>query len=308
MRLNMRFGHNCAMLTALLALVLATDAGPQRLDAGDRWIAYEVVGQGEPVVLLAGGPGFAGEVLRPVADMFDETNACILFDQLGTGQSRWKEPGIGTAEAEIIEDLETLRKHLGHEKWTVFGQSWGSYLAVLYAAAHPSSVDRLVLASNPLPTDDGMDVLGATVDARMTARERVELERILASSADMEEKIEQNFFRSLPYYFYDAPLGKRLLKEFDRSLLDPLAAIQLLAYYRPYKFRDAATALRDWPGDTLVVQGHQDPSGALAGQMVAESLPNAHLVYINRCGHFPWLEQPEPFALAVREFLAKRAE
>lgn len=296
------------MLAALMALVLATDTGPQRLDAGDRWIAYEVVGEGAPVVLLAGGPGFAGEVLRPVADMLDETNACILFDQLGTGQSRWKEPGLGTAESAIIEDLETLRKHLGHEKWTVFGQSWGSYLAVLYAAAHPNSVDRLILASNPLPTDDGMDVLGATVDARMTARERVELERILASSADMEEKIKQNFFRSLPYYFYDAALGKRLLKEFDRSLLDPLAAIQLLAYYRPYKLRDAAASLRDWPGATLVVQGHQDPSGALAGQMVAEALPKSELVYINRCGHFPWLEQPESFAQTVRAFLAKRAD
>jgi pimeloyl-ACP methyl ester carboxylesterase len=45
----------------------------------------------------------------------------------------------------LIEDIERLREHLGVEKWTVFGGSWGSTLALAYAIKHPERVDGLVL-------------------------------------------------------------------------------------------------------------------------------------------------------------------
>ena len=38
-----------------------------------------------------------------------------------------------------------LRKHLGIERWLVFGGSWGSTLALAYAQAHPARVTELVL-------------------------------------------------------------------------------------------------------------------------------------------------------------------
>ena len=37
----------------------------------------------------------------------------------------------------LVADLETLRRHLGIERWAVFGGSWGSTLALAYAEAHP---------------------------------------------------------------------------------------------------------------------------------------------------------------------------
>ena len=41
--------------------------------------------------------------------------------------------------------METLRLHLGIERWQLFGGSWGSTLALAYAQTHPTRVTELVL-------------------------------------------------------------------------------------------------------------------------------------------------------------------
>ena len=45
----------------------------------------------------------------------------------------------------LVEDIETLRKHLGIDTWVVFGGSWGSTLSLAYAQKHPDRVKALVL-------------------------------------------------------------------------------------------------------------------------------------------------------------------
>jgi proline iminopeptidase len=46
----------------------------------------------------------------------------------------------------LVSDIEVLRKHLQIPKWhMVFGGSWGSTLALLYAQTHPEVVGSLVL-------------------------------------------------------------------------------------------------------------------------------------------------------------------
>jgi proline iminopeptidase len=45
----------------------------------------------------------------------------------------------------LVADIEALRRHLGIERWLVFGGSWGSTLALAYAQTHPGSVTQLVL-------------------------------------------------------------------------------------------------------------------------------------------------------------------
>ena len=44
-----------------------------------------------------------------------------------------------------VEDMEKLRKHLGVERWVVFGGSWGSTLSLAYSQTHPDKVKALIL-------------------------------------------------------------------------------------------------------------------------------------------------------------------
>ena len=90
---------------------------------------YTDYGQGEPVLLLMGGPGISGTGLEPVARMIAKVGRAIVPDQRGSGVSMPKDAAAITLDA-TIADLEALRKELGLEKWTVWGCSWGGMPAV----------------------------------------------------------------------------------------------------------------------------------------------------------------------------------
>ncbi|MEJ2817871.1 prolyl aminopeptidase [Caulobacter sp. CCG-8] len=113
---------------------------------GPHEIYYEECGapRGKPAVILHGGPG--GAVNPTMRRFFDPSKwRMALFDQRGCGRSRPNASLEDNTTWSLIADIERLRVHLGVEKWTVFGGSWGSTLALAYAIAHPDRVEALVL-------------------------------------------------------------------------------------------------------------------------------------------------------------------
>jgi proline iminopeptidase len=69
----------------------------------------------------------------------------VIYDQRGGGRSTPLGETQDNTPAHLVADIEALRRELGIEGWLVFGGSWGSTLALLYAAAHPESCRGLVL-------------------------------------------------------------------------------------------------------------------------------------------------------------------
>ena len=113
---------------------------------GPHEIFYEECGNrdGKPCVILHGGPG--GAVNPTMRRFFNPAKwRMALFDQRGCGKSRPNASLDDNTTWSLIEDIERLRVHLGVEKWTVFGGSWGSTLALAYAITHPERVEALVL-------------------------------------------------------------------------------------------------------------------------------------------------------------------
>ena len=117
------------------------------LPVGDGHTLYvEACGapEGKPAVVLHGGPG-AG--CSPFMRRFFDPKRymVVLFDQRGAGKST---PHAGLDENttwDLVGDLERIREHLGIDTWQLFGGSWGSTLALLYAQAHPERVSEMVL-------------------------------------------------------------------------------------------------------------------------------------------------------------------
>lgn len=99
---------------------------------------------GIAAVFLHGGPGAGCEPWH--RQFFDpEVYRIILFDQRGSGRSRPHASLTNNTTQDLIGDIEQLREHLGLEKWLVFGGSWGSTLALVYAQTHPERVYGLIL-------------------------------------------------------------------------------------------------------------------------------------------------------------------
>jgi proline iminopeptidase len=70
----------------------------------------------------------------------------VLYDQRGAGQSLPKACIEENTTHHLLDDIESLRKHLGIAKWfMIFGGSWGATLALLYAQRFPEMVGSMVL-------------------------------------------------------------------------------------------------------------------------------------------------------------------
>jgi len=100
---------------------------------------------GLPLLFLHGGPG--GNTSASNTAFFDpRIYRVVLFDQRGAGRSTPQAELAENTTAELIEDIEKLRREVGVEKWAVvFGGSWGSTLGLLYAQAFPERVGGLIL-------------------------------------------------------------------------------------------------------------------------------------------------------------------
>lgn len=99
---------------------------------------------GIPVLFLHGGPGAGIE--RYHRRFFDpEKYRMILFDQRGSGKSVPHASLKENTTQTLVEDIETIRKKFGIQKWIIFGGSWGSTLALVYAQTHPDQVTALVI-------------------------------------------------------------------------------------------------------------------------------------------------------------------
>ena len=91
---------------------------------------------GLPVLFLHGGPGSGSSPAH--RRFFDPAHyRIVIFDQRGAGRSVPLGEIRENTTPLLIEDIETLREHLGIDKWLIFGGSWGSTLALAYGEAHP---------------------------------------------------------------------------------------------------------------------------------------------------------------------------
>ncbi len=109
-------------------------------------IVYEEVGnpKGQPALFLHGGPGVG--ISPSYRRFFDPAHyRTILVHQRGAGQSTPHADIRENTTWNIVSDLEQIRQHLGIEKWTVMGGSWGSLLALCYAIRHPDSVAGIII-------------------------------------------------------------------------------------------------------------------------------------------------------------------
>jgi len=117
------------------------------LDVGDGHTVYwERVGTkgAKPAVFLHGGPG--GGISSRQRRQFDpKLYDVILFDQRGCGRSTPHASLEANTTWHLVADIERLREMCGFDQWLVFGGSWGSTLALVYAETHPERVSELVV-------------------------------------------------------------------------------------------------------------------------------------------------------------------
>src|SRR5215216_955273 len=103
-------------------------------------------GKGDPLFLIAGGPGGSHYGLRSF-DSLSTANTLVYFDNLGRGKSDTAKKVTEYSLERDIDDLEGLRKAMGFSAINVLGHSYGGLVAQGYAIKYPSRVKHLILAN-----------------------------------------------------------------------------------------------------------------------------------------------------------------
>ena len=122
----------------------ADSTGMIAVPGGKVW--YRRIGSGPktPLLLLHGGPGAGHDYLLRMAALAGE-RPVIFYDQLGTGRSDAPEEERWYQIARFVEEVDAVRAALGLDRIVLFGNSWGSMLAIEYMIrGAETGVDRRV--------------------------------------------------------------------------------------------------------------------------------------------------------------------
>jgi proline iminopeptidase len=255
-------------------------------------------------VVLHGGPGASHDYLLPQYDLLATQRTLFYCDQRGGGQSPVaRDVAVGWREQ--VADLEAVRVHLGLERLTLCGYSWGGLLAVLYFLEHPGHVERLALVSPASITAEYRRQFEAEFARRMQAPE-VKRERDALRASGLRERDPEAYQRrafelSVAGYFRDFH-DARNLTSFRVVARTQDEVWKSLANYdlRP-ALRDLASRIPVPP--SLVLHGTFDPI-PIAGSRELAAVLHARLKELP-VGHCPHVEATNEFAHTLDDFLPR---
>jgi pimeloyl-ACP methyl ester carboxylesterase len=237
-------------------------------------LAYEVVGEGAPILLIHGfasnrlvnwrGPGWYDTLTKAGRQI-------IAFDVRGHGES--DKPHVAEAydEAELAADVERLLDHLGHQQVDVMGYSMGGFITLRVLHDMPDRVRRAIVAG---------------VGENYYGRGRLETDTIAAGlrARDLSEVADK---------------VARTFRAFAEQGKNDLEALALCMTRQRHSFTAAEFDGLDVP--TLIVVGEKDvitgPPGALA-----EAIPDVRVVIVPGRDHMSSVGD-KVFKQAVIEFL-----
>ncbi|MFM7403681.1 MAG: proline iminopeptidase-family hydrolase [Erythrobacter sp.] len=138
---------------------VATSEHRIAVDGGKIWARVNGrIGEGAtPVIFIHGGPGGTHVSFGGLLSLADQ-RPVILYDQLDSGMSDHPEDPANWRPERFVAELEAIRRELGIPRWHVIGHSWGSALALEYAAAYPQHTASAVLSGTYISTSHWITV------------------------------------------------------------------------------------------------------------------------------------------------------
>ncbi len=243
-------------------------------------IAWERHGYGPPLLLIH-GLGYARWGWEPVVEPLSRSFDVILFDNRGVGES--DAPAGPYTAAEMAGDAAQVLDEAGVERAHVLGTSLGGMVAQELALAHPSRVDKLVLACTTPGGQRAFPMPQRTVElmqGRATLREFTEN----ALEPDPQPELVD---RILVH-------RERTAQPFEHWASQAAAGATFDAHSRLGSL-GMPTLVQTGDGDLVV-----DPRNS---DLLVEAIPDARLSIVAGAGHVFMWQQPERFVAELEEFL-----
>lgn len=286
-------------------------AAPDRegmLDVPGGRVWYRSVGEGGiPLLCLHGGPGMSHDYIATLGDLADR-RAVIFYDQLGCGRSeRPDDTALWTLERSVAE-VAAVREALGLERFHLFGNSWGGWLALQYVLDQQPPLVSLTISSSPPSVERAV-------------REMNELRRQLP--ADVQRVLDDHEARQ----FFDCPEYTAAIMVFykrhlcrleqwpqgvEQAMGPGFGSGPYLTMWGPSEFGPVIGNLNGWDvtgrlGEigvpTLLTVGRHDEMWPSHMQDMQGLMPDAELVVFEESSHMAFVEEREAYVATMNAFL-----
>jgi proline iminopeptidase len=255
------------------------------------------------LIALHGGPGFDHTYFKPWLSELADTCQIVYVDLRGQGRSG--RPPVETCTLEqMADDVAALTQALGIERPIILGHSAGGFVALTLAARHPDLAGQFILVDTVAATTAMGDSM-ARLEQRCGAEARAAAERMFGG--DFSEPAMLDFQRLVfPAYVGDPSKLPIVGQTIGRSTFS--ADVAAFYFSKRAPLYDVTEHLAPISQPTLVVVGEQDwLTPPAASEDIARRIPNADLLVLDDAGHFAFIERPETFNAAVRQFVAAPA-
>ena len=284
------------------------ETGYAQVPGGKVWWRRVGTGPGTPLLLLHGGPGMGHDYLLPLEALADE-RPVIFYDQLGCGRSDAPDdPGLYRIDR-FVREVGALRSALGLRRIVLFGNSWGSMLAIEYMIVTGGpGVERLILSGALASVPQAVAGMGRLLDALPDGAGA----RIRALEA--QGKTDGPEYDRLVQLFYDTHLCRLNPKPAAYEASMAIGAIS--PAYRvmngPNEFTIVGN-IKDWERrpdlgritvPTFITSGQYDEVTLDCQLDIQKGIKGADLEVFGDCSHLTMLEKPLLYAKAVRDFIA----
>lgn len=269
-------------------------------------IGYEtfgVRGAALPVIAVNGGPGLshAYMMMNDLWERVGRDRLTILYDQRGTGASKKLAAGAAQTMDAQVADLEAVRAHFGIDKVALVGDSYGGFLVMAYAAAHPEHVAKLVLSDSPPPSFKSMVHLLPQTFPDIEDEDQAAEKKLGEDSEAAARQGLRNHFRMI---FYSPEKRDAYMAKMGDLGYEPAVA---RAVSQSAVGLDLTQALPGFHFPTLVITGRWDMNVApINAWKMTHAIPRAKIVFFEESGHLPAYEEPEKYRRVIEEFLDAR--
>jgi len=253
------------------------------INIGNLKIAYTLSGNGPPIVLLHGwmcNRNFWKEQIQ----FLSKTYQVLAPDFRGHGDSDIPE-GEYTIER-LSDDLYKIIKRLTINKAVVVGHSMGGMVAQQFCVSHVEYVSGLILVST----------IAADLEDRLISK-RIE-----------KDTPRLGFRNAFLRYFdgwFDIDTDPNIVRWVREQMLRTSESVGL-NLTRSYRRFDLRTHISTLNIPTLVIGSASDASAVSdEAKTLTKLIPDAQLIMIEGCGHFPMLETPQKLNKTLKKFLSQ---
>lgn len=288
-----------ATLLAATAIQAQTSGKVHTADVDLAYFTYGKPTSAIPVIAVNGGPGLS-HIYMVQNDLWQRAakhRLVVLYDQRGTGASRPLAPDASQSMETQVADLEAVRAALHLDKVALVGDSYGGFLSIAYASAHPEHVAKLILSDSPSAAMKDMVHVLPQVFPDIEEESAAAVKKLPPAEA-AKRSLRDHFLM----IFYSPELRDKYLAGAPDLGSEPAVGAAVSKSARQQDYTPKLAGFTTFP--TLVLTGRYDMNVApLTAWHLAHQIPGAKFVVFEKSGHLPAYEEPNRYLEVLETFL-----